>query len=85
MAVGALEPQFYKALCEGLGWGTSGEVLSSQMDVSKWGELKEKMAARKLMVLIAVLLQCMNLMIRKVLYPFVLFILNASITILFVI
>ena len=43
MAVGAIEPQFYAALVEGL--GLAAESLPPQMDRSTWGATKERFAA----------------------------------------
>lgn len=43
MSVGALEPQFYQALLEGL--GLSGTNLPAQMDQEHWPQMKEKFAA----------------------------------------
>ncbi len=42
MAVGALEPQFYELLLEGL--GLIGESLPAQMDRSQWRPMKERFA-----------------------------------------
>lgn len=43
VAVGAIEPQFYAALLEGL--GLAGEDLPHQMDRSAWPDLKERFAS----------------------------------------
>ncbi len=40
MSVGALEPQFYAALLEGL--GLTGEDLPGQMDTARWPELRAR-------------------------------------------
>ncbi len=42
VAVGAIEPQFYRALLEGL--GLSPEELPEQMDQSRWPEVKARFA-----------------------------------------
>jgi alpha-methylacyl-CoA racemase len=42
MAVGAIEPQFYQRLLQGL--GLDGDSLPHQMDRSKWGETRELFA-----------------------------------------
>ncbi len=42
VSVGAIEPQFYAALLEGL--GLAGEDLPGQMDMSAWPALKERFA-----------------------------------------
>jgi alpha-methylacyl-CoA racemase len=44
VAVGALEPQFYEALLEGL--GLSSETLPDRMNRSSWPELRELFASR---------------------------------------
>ena len=43
MAVGAIEPQFYAALLEGLGLADAD--LPGQMDSDAWPEMKERLAA----------------------------------------
>ncbi len=43
VAVGAIEPQFYAALLEGL--GLAGEPLPGQLDRSQWPGLKQRFAA----------------------------------------
>ncbi len=43
VAVGALEPQFFAALVEGLGWDPA--TVPSQMDVGAWPELRHRLAA----------------------------------------
>jgi alpha-methylacyl-CoA racemase len=43
VAVGAIEPQFYAALLEGL--GLTGEALPAQMDRSAWPSMKARFAA----------------------------------------
>jgi alpha-methylacyl-CoA racemase len=43
MSVGALEPQFYQALLEGL--GISDEDLPPQMDYTTWPSMKERFGA----------------------------------------
>ncbi|GED99389.1 CaiB/BaiF CoA transferase family protein [Gordonia crocea] len=40
MAVGSIEPQFYAELLKGL--GLEGEDLPHQLDMGRWGELKDK-------------------------------------------
>lgn len=45
LAIGAIEPQFYGALLEGLGL-TDDAALKDQWSVAKWPELKLKIAAR---------------------------------------
>ena len=47
VAVGAIEPQFYALLLEGLGLGAGagGDGLPDQMDVPRWGELRQAFAA----------------------------------------
>lgn len=42
MSVGAIEPQFYAELLDGL--GLAGSELPNQMDQSRWGEMKERFA-----------------------------------------
>lgn len=44
MSVGAIEPQFYAELLDGLGLATDSD-LSNQMDQSRWPEFKERIAA----------------------------------------
>ena len=43
VAVGAIEPQFYAALLDGL--GIAGEDLGDQYDRSGWGRLRDRLAA----------------------------------------
>jgi len=43
MSVGAIEPQFYAELLDGL--GLAGEELPHQMDQSQWGAMKERFAS----------------------------------------
>ncbi len=43
VSVGAIEPQFYAALLDGL--GLAGEDLPGQMDMSAWPAMKERFAA----------------------------------------
>lgn len=43
VAVGAIEPQFYARLLEGL--EMTGEDLPHQMDRERWGEMRERLAA----------------------------------------
>lgn len=42
VSVGAIEPQFYQALIEGL--GLAGEELPEQMDMAQWPAMKERFA-----------------------------------------
>lgn len=44
LAVGAIEPQFYRAFCEGA--GLTGPEFDAQMDAAAWPELKAKTASR---------------------------------------
>ncbi len=45
VAVGAIEPQFYKALLQGLAIDPTDDLWSSQMDVTQWPAYTKRLAA----------------------------------------